>query len=61
MSCSSVNSVERWGMLMNFFGQNDSALCPVPKGISVLKFPKAQAKNGCNKTKKLAEFTISQN
>ena len=56
-----MNSVERWGMLMNFFGQNDSALCPVPKGISVLKFPKAQAKNGCNKTKKLAEFTISQN
>lgn len=36
MSCSSVNSVERWDMLMNFFGQNDSVLCPVPKGISIL-------------------------
>lgn len=31
-----MNSVERWGMLMNFCGQNDSALCRVPKGISVL-------------------------
>lgn len=61
VSCSSVNSVERWGMLMNFFGQNDSALCHVPKGISVLKFPRVQAKNCCNKTKKRAEFTISHN
>lgn len=34
-----MNSVERWDMLMNFCGLNDSALCHVPKGtmLAVLK------------------------
>lgn len=39
VSYSSVNSVEKWDILMNFYDQNDSVLCHVPKGttLAVLK------------------------
>lgn len=34
-----MNSVEKWDILMNFYGPNDSVLCHVPKGttLAVLK------------------------
>lgn len=58
MSCSSVNSVGKWDMLMNFCGQNGSALCHVPKGISLLlNFLNVKPITNCNKTKKLSLST----
>lgn len=53
MSCLSVNSAGRWDMLMNFFGQNDSALCHVPKGISILLSLKHKPTTTITKSKNL--------
>lgn len=30
-----MSSVEKWDILMNFYGQNGSVLCHVPKGMLV--------------------------
>lgn len=50
MNCSSVNSVEKWDILMNFYGQNDSVLCHVPKGMLVFLDLFRRTSNFCKKS-----------